>query len=188
MLASSDFMASKRFASRTLLAVAAALCAWTLQAGSAHASTTIGADIDMHVPISVNDVNTGAGFGIRLGQELHLPLISLNPEFAFYYASFTKDAPPTVYRGVAGGRVGIGELLRFGVLAHVGFGYVDWEPLPDDYSHTGLTYDAGIFLELTALPLLNVGVHATYNRIASADNQPETLHWMSLGLHATVVL
>jgi hypothetical protein len=190
MLAS-DCTASTGFAARTLrkvlLPLVAFACAWTLQTSAARADTTIGADLDLQVPISINGVSSGAGFGLRIGQELHLPLISINPEFAFYYASFTENQPPKVYRGVAGGRIGIGELLRFGVLAHIGFGYVNWEPGPDDWSHSGLTYDAGIFLELTALPLLNIGIHSTYNRMASKDDQPDTLHWMSFGVHATVV-
>lgn len=192
MLASADCAASHGIAGRTLrqavLLIAAALCAWTLQTSSAQASTTIGLDLDLHVPIEINNVEAGGGFGIRLGQELHLPLVSINPEFGFTYASFSKGEPPTMYRGVAGGRIGFGELMRFGVLAHIGFGYVDWEPAPDDWSHTGLTYDAGAFFEITALPLLNIGVHATYNRIAAAEDQDETLHWMSLGAHLTLVL
>jgi hypothetical protein len=70
----------------------------------------------------------------------------------------------------------------------VGFGYVDWSPAPNDYSHTGLTYDAGLFFEITAIPLLNIGVHAIYNRIAADEELEETLHWMSLGAHVTLVL
>jgi hypothetical protein len=181
-------LASSHTLRHLLLLCAVVLGAWTLQTSSAHASTTIGADVDLQVPLEINNISTGGGFGIRLGQELHLPLIVLNPEFAFYYASFTKDAPPKIYRGVAGGRVGFGELIRFGVLAHVGFGYVNWEPAPDDYSHTGLTYDAGIFFEVTALPLLNIGIHGAYNRMTADDDQPGTLHWLQLGAHVTLVL
>jgi hypothetical protein len=186
MLASADY-AGRTFR-KSLLLIAAALSAWTLQTSSAQASTTIGLDLDLQVPIEINNVSTGGGFGIRLGQELHLPLISINPEFAFTYASFSKDEPPTVYRGVAGGRVGFGELMRFGVLAHIGFGYVNWDPGPRDWSHTGLTYDIGAFFEVTALPLLNIGVHAAYNRIAGHDDLDEILHWLTMGAHVTLVL
>lgn len=189
MLASADCAASNGFAGRTwrkaLIVCAAALCAWTLQTSSAQADTTIGVDLDLHVPLEINNVEAGGGFAIRIGQQLHLPLLVVNPEFAFTYASFSKNEPPKMYRGVAGGRIGIGELMRFGVLAHIGFGYVDWEPAPDDWSHTGLTYDAGLFFEITAIPLLNIGVHATYNRMA--HDRDETLHWMSLGAHVTFV-
>lgn len=172
----------------TLLLFAAGLAAWTLQTGSAQASTTIGADLDLHMPLEINNVSTGGGFGIRVGQELHLPLIAFNPEIGFNYVSFSKEAPPKVYRVIAGGRIGVGELVRFGVLAHIGFGHVSWAPSPNDYSHSGLTYDAGLFLELTALPLLNIGIHGAYNRMAADDDQTDTLHWVQLGLHATLVL
>lgn len=191
MLASAECVASNGIAGRAgrqlFLLFAAALCAWMLQTSAARADTTIGLDLDLHVPISINNVETGGGFAIRIGQQLHLPLIVVNPEFAFTYASFSKSEPPKMYRGIAGARVGFGELLRFGVLAHIGFGYVDWEPGPNDWSHTGLTYDAGLFFEVTAIPLLNIGVHATYNRIAAGDDVNDTLHWMSLGAHATLV-
>jgi hypothetical protein len=173
---------------RALLGMLAAACAWSLQLGAARADTTIAGDLDLHVPVSINGVGTGGGFGIRLGQELHLPLLSINPEIGFTYASFSKDEPPKIYRGIAGVRVGMGELLRIGVMAHVGFGYVSWEPKQRDVSHSGLTYDAGLFLEFTALPLLNIGVHAAYNRMAADEGQPSALQWMQLGLHATLVL
>lgn len=192
MLASTENKASTKFAARalrhTLLALAAALSVWTLQTGTARASTTIGADLDLHVPLQINEVNTGGGFGIRLGQELHLPLVSVNPEIGFNYVSFSKEDSPKLYRVIAGARLGFGELMRFGVMAHVGFGHVSWEPAPDNYSHSGLTYDAGMFIELTALPLLNVGLHGAYNRMAGEDDQPDTLHWLTFGLHATLVL
>lgn len=173
---------------KALMVSAAVLCAWALQTSTARADTTIGLDLDLHVPLEINNVEAGGGFAIRIGQQLHLPLVVLNPEFAFTYASFSRGEPPKMYRGVAGGRIGFGELMRFGVLAHVGFGYVDWEPAPEDWSHTGLTYDAGLFFEITAIPLLNIGVHATYNRIAASDDLDDTLHWMSLGAHITLVL
>jgi hypothetical protein len=179
---------SSRVWQQGLLGMLVVACAWSLQLSAARADTTIAADLDLHVPVSINGVGTGGGFGIRLGQELHLPLVSINPEIGFTYASFSKDAPPKIYRGIAGLRVGVGELLRIGVMAHVGFGYVSWEPKQGDASHSGLTYDAGLFLEFTAIPLLNIGVHAAYNRLAEGDNQPSTLQWMQLGLHATLVL
>jgi hypothetical protein len=188
MLTSTREGTNFRTARQTLLGMLVAVCAWSLHLGAAHASTTIAGDLDLHVPVSINGVGSGGGFGIRLGTELHLPLISVNPELGFTYASFSKDEPPKIYRGIAGVRLGVGELLRFGAMAHIGFGHVSWEPKPDNYNHTGLTYDAGLFLELTALPLLNVGVHAAYNRVAAKEGQPDPLQWMQLGLHATLVL
>ena len=163
----------------------------------ARADTTIAGDLDLDVPVSADYAKTGGGFGIRIGQQLHLPLISLNPEIGFAYASFADRKSdigvggPTIYRGIVGLRLGLGEILRFGVLAHVGYGYISVD-VPaslklDDPSHTAFTYDAGIFLDFTALPLLNIGVHAAYNHV-SGKGELEPLHWVQLGAHAALVL
>jgi hypothetical protein len=187
--ATSMSCSARGWATRLALVLGAVLCSWALPPSAAHASTTIAGDLDLQVPISINDVTTGGGFGIRLGQELHLPLVVLNPEIGFTYATFSKDDSPTVYRGIAGVRLGIGELLRFGLLAHVGFGYANWKLDTHNLSHSGFTYDAGIFFEITALPLLNVGVHAAYNHMAEKDEtQRDPLQWLTLGAHVTLVL
>jgi hypothetical protein len=159
---------------------------------TAHASTTIAVDLDYDVPINADHVKSGGGFGIRIGQELHLPLIVVNPEVGFTYASF-DDPGPSTYRGIVGLRAGIGELLRFGLTAHVGYGYANY---PADVNipgivnisadHGGFTFDGGLFLDFTALPLLNVGVHAAYNQIAGKD-QIDPMRWIQLGAHAALV-
>lgn len=173
---------------RLAFVLGAVTCSTALAPAAAHASTTIAGDLDLHVPLSINNVTTGAGFGIRLGQELHLPLVSINPEIGFTYASFSKEDSPTVYRGIAGLRIGIGELLRFGLMAHVGFGYAAWKYERTDLDHSGFTYDAGLFFEVTALPLLNLGIHFAYNRMAGTEDQPDPLQWLQLGAHVTLVL
>lgn len=174
--------------------VAMTLGVSALASPTARASTTLAGDLDAQIPVSVDGVGTGGGFGIRLGTQLHVPLLSINPEIGFTYAQFSKEYPPQVYRGIVGLRVGLGELLRIGVLAHFGFGYVSWDrgylSSSDraDLTHSGTTYDIGGFFEVTALPLLNIGVHAVYNRIADDHDQPDPLHWLQLGVHAALVL
>jgi hypothetical protein len=175
---------------------AAIACGWLVAPPTARADTTIAGDLDIDVPVSTDYAKTGGGFGIRIGQELHLPLIAINPEVGFAYASFADHnsdlgySGPTIYRGIAGLRLGVGELFRIGVLAHVGLGYISVD-VPAalklaDPSHTAFTYDVGLFLDFTALPLLNIGVHAAYNRVAGKDNY-EALQWMQLGAHAALV-
>jgi hypothetical protein len=168
--------------------------AWSLGAAPARADTTIAGDLDLNVPLSVEKISTGGGFGIRIGQEFHVPLLAINPEVGFTYASFSDQGTPVVYRGIVGARLGVGELFRFGVMAHVGFGHLSWTkpegvPASIDLSHFGFTYDAGIFLEFTALPLLNIGVHAAYNRLSKKnDASVDPFQWMQLGVHLTLVL
>ena len=82
--------------------------------------------------------------------------------------------------------------------AHVGFGYASWSRKAaetgdiqintSDRSHSGFSYDAGLFLDFTALPLLNIGVHAAYNRLAQKENDPDSkLQWMTIGVNAALV-
>ena len=172
---------------RVLVAAALALTAWLANASSARAETAIAGDLEVLVPLDLDDVSTAPAFGIRLGQQLHLPLITLTPELGFQYAPFGDG--PTIYRGIAGARVGIGEVLRFGVNAHIGFGHLSWELAGQDASNTGLTLDAGIFLDLTILPLIDIGVHMGYGRLAGDEEEGlEPVQWLAFGVHAALII
>jgi hypothetical protein len=186
---------TSRVFSMHALGCAAALCAWAVAPQHAHAGPTLAGDLDVVAPVGSHYHEAGGGFGIRLGEELHLPLIALNPEIGFEYASFAGDKPaadgPQVYRGIVGARLGIGEVIRFGLLAHIGFGHLALDPTPlqrlrGEGAHTAVTYDVGLFLELTLLPLLNVGLHAIYNNLQAKDNG-DPLQWMQAGVHVALV-
>jgi hypothetical protein len=172
---------------RTLLVSALAVSAWLGCADSARADTAIAADFEARVPLAIDDISSGPGFGIRLGQQLHLPLITLTPEIGFNWGSFSDG--PTLYRGILGARIGLGEILRFGVMAHIGFGHYSWTIATVDESHTGFTLDGGLFLDLTVLPLIDIGVHASYARI-SGDSEKglEPVQWLAFGLHAALII
>ena len=154
----------------------------TLFSASAEAKTQIAADLDYAAPIDA-DSDSGGGFAIRLGQQLHVPLIVLTPELVFADHTFS-DNGPTAYRGLAGLRLGIGEIIRPGVYGHLGFGSLSLpDPAPD---HTAFTYDAGVFLDLTILPLLDIGVHGAYNRLNSGEGVA-AYEWATLGAHAALI-
>ena len=178
---------------RSGLWIAAALCTWMSLSELAKAETTIAADLDLNIPIDADNLSTGGGFGIRLGSQLHLPLVVLNPEIGFSYATLSGDvSSPKIYRGIAGARLGIGEILRFGVLAHIGFGYLTLDlpsPAPD-IDYFAFAFDAGVFLDFTLLPLLNLGVHAIFNRLSPTTEKNihyDAVNWMQLGIHAALV-
>jgi hypothetical protein len=153
-----------------------------LNAAPAHAKTAIAADLDYAAPID-SDLKSGAGFAIRVGQQLHAPLVVLTPELVFSDHTFADDGP-TAYRGLAGLRLGFGEIIRPGVYGHLGFGSLSMpDPVP---SHTAFTYDAGIFLDLTILPLLDIGVHGAYNRLNAGDGV-SAFEWGTIGAHAALV-
>jgi hypothetical protein len=139
------------------------------------------ADLDYAAPIN-SDVSSGGGFGARLGYQAHAPLVVVTPELAFTYTSFSGIGDPRVYRGLAGVRIGIFEIVRPGVFVHFGVGHLNTD-LPN-LSHTDLSYDVGAFLDFTVLPLLNVGAHAAYNRITG---DPLSLQWATVGGHVALV-
>lgn len=151
---------------------------------AAEAKTAIAGDLDYAIPID-SSVDPGGGFGIRLGQQLHLPFVVFTPEIGFNYHSFSDVASPKVYRGIGGIRLGFGEILRAGVFGHLGLARVTLDTVPD-LSHTAFTYDAGVFFDFTALPLLDIGVHAAYNRVA-ADDAVSAFQYGTLGAHAALI-
>jgi hypothetical protein len=145
---------------------------------------TVGGDLDYAGPID-SGASTGWGFGIRLGQRVHLPLVAVDPELGFTYHSFSGGASAQSYRGIAGLRIGIGEVFRIGPFAHLGVGHVSLSGTPD-YSHTAFTYDAGLFLDLTVLPLLDVGIHGGYNQIVASSPSP-AFQFATVGADVTLV-
>jgi hypothetical protein len=70
------------------------------------------------------------------------------------------------------------------VFVHAGIGHLS---LPDSLpSHTAFSYDAGAFLDLTLLPLLDLGVHGAYNRVTPGD-EVEAFEWATVGAHAALI-
>jgi len=187
---------------RVWLAVAGVVCvlgAWGWRPTVTRAEFTLAGDLDVEAPVSIDSVGTGGGFGIRLGTRLATRTLVINPEIGFTYATFSKSLPPEVYRGIAGLRLGFGDLVRFGVLGHFGFAHVSWDrghsrDFADsgwgyDFTHTGFTYDAGVFFEFAATPGLDLGLHGIYAGVADdSRRQPDPLRWLQIGFHLALVL
>jgi hypothetical protein len=147
------------------------------------ASANVGGDLDLTFPLDSHASN-GWGFSLRLGQELHLPLVALTPEIGFSYYDFGGDFGNKIYEGIAGARLGFGEVLRPGVFAHVGVG--DSVPAFADH-HLGFGLDGGVFLDFTLLPILNIGIHGAYNRLSVGDVSGDSSKWFTVGVHADLV-
>jgi hypothetical protein len=176
------------FPALSLWAGVATFFALTFAAAPSRAEIAIGADLDYAVPVK-SDAESGWGFGIRLGYQMHVPAVVLTPEIAFTYHDFSGNFAPKVYRGLAGLRLGIGEIIRPGVFGHLGMGRfaIDIPGLDSiDISHTAFTYDFGAFLDFTLIPIINIGVHAAYNHL-NGGNHADGFQWVTLGAEAAII-
>jgi hypothetical protein len=170
---------------RVATAVSVMLAAFLLPR-LAHANgTEIAVDADGAVPVNTRLLSGGGGFGLRLGEEIHFPLLRLTPEIGYGYMHlFARDAPSdwTTHRVVGGLRLGLGELLVPFVFVHAGYG---WRATPDNsYGGDGLAVDAGAGLDVN-LGFISLGGHAGYATIGA---QPSSPQWVILGLDAALVL
>jgi hypothetical protein len=79
-------------------------------------------------------------------------------------------------------------VIRPSVFAHVGVGHLRYDvPITGDREgRTNVTGDAGLALDFTLIPLLDLGVHGAYNVLAGGENS-DSFSWLQAGVHATFV-
>jgi hypothetical protein len=130
---------------------------------------------------------SGGGFAIRAGWQLHVPLLVLTPEAGFSYDAISGGGDPTLTRGFLGLRAGFGEIFRFGAFGHLGLCGLSVDAIRPDPSRTGLAYDLGLFFDFTLLPLIDLGVHAAYNHLVE-DDLFASYQWLTLGAHVALIL
>jgi hypothetical protein len=87
-----------------------------------------------------------------------------------------------VWRGLVGGEVRIGKILEPGVFAHVGVGH-----LSGVGAFTAPAFDVGLALDLTLIPLIDIGAHVAYNALLG-DDERTGFSWLTAGLHAALVI
>lgn len=149
-------------------------------------SLTLALDFDYAAAISNDlEIDKGGGGAFRIGSELDLLLVTLIPELSFAYHSFggeQDDRDATTFTGALGGRIRFLKILEPGIFAHAGVGHIGgYDP------HTGFAFDAGLTLDLTILPLIDLGVHAAWNRVFGGDDHPG-LSFATAGAHVALVL
>ena len=149
----------------------------------AKSGTSLGVDLDYTHGINEPAVGSGTGFNVRLGYKLDLLVLQVTPEVGGAYHGFSGDSKPSFSQGIVGGRVAFGKILEPGLYAHLGYGHLSAAGI-DSYS--GATADAGVTLDLTLLPLIDVGAHAGYNGMLKSGDRPAFDTYV-LGLHAAVI-
>jgi len=145
----------------------------------AAAATKLALDLDYVNGID-EPVDAGTGGALRLGQELDLILLSLTPEIGASYHMFGGSTDRSHTSGFIGARLSLGKVLEPGVFAHVGIGHLSGAA---DYSETAAALDAGVSLDLTLLPIIDIGLHAAYDTLLISE---EPFDWYRLGAHVAI--
>ena len=165
----------------SLLACAALLVA--TRSAHAKSGTSIGLDWDYTNGVDEPGVSSGTGFIARLGYKLDLKLLQLTPEIGGGYHAFSGDAGAKFSQGIVGGRVSFLKVLEPGVYAHLGYGHLAGS-IGDGRS--GATADAGVTLDLTILPLVDLGIHGGYNAMLKNGDYPAFDSYV-LGVHGALI-
>lgn len=139
-------------------------------------------DGEAAIALQPDRLGSGAGGALRFGYELDAKIISLTPEIGGSFHALGGDLAPSLYRGFGGARLALGAIVRPGVFAHIGYAHVSY----DVGSRDAPTYDGGIFLDFTVLPIIDLGLHGGYAMIAS-NSEGAAIHWMSAGAHVAIV-
>jgi hypothetical protein len=156
---------------------------------AASAGPKLGIDVDLSVPVSMNGVKVGVGGALRGGYDIDLAIVHVMPEVGLGLNKLTGDVGPLVFRGFLGGRLGIGALVRLDVFGHIGYANVSYTDRSTGGGRDGYgtpVFDVGVALDVTALPDLDLGIHASYNaafgKTGTAD-APQSPQWLGLGAH-----
>jgi hypothetical protein len=178
-------MPAKTFPSTltTILAVSGTLAAFAVLCSDAHAqSLRVTGDFDYAGELSGREAGIGGGGGLRAGAQLDLVVATLIIEGGGSYHGFGGDDEVSVWRGIVGGEVRIGAVLEPGLFAHAGVG-----SLSGAGEFTAPAVDVGFALDLTIIPLVDLGAHVAYNALLG-DEEHDGFSWLTAGLHAALVI
>lgn len=161
-------------------------------AGAANAETRgkAAVDVDAAIALSPTRVSSLLGGALRLGVEFDAKLVSLTPEVGASYHGFSGDLAPGALRGFGGARLAVGAVVRPGIYFHGGYAQVTYDRATPGAppSRSGPTWDGGLSLDLTVLPVIDLGLHVGYTVVtASRDDAGDALRWLAAGAHLAVV-
>jgi hypothetical protein len=159
------------------------LTATLLLANAARAEKQVSLDVEAALPAN-DGHDDGWGLGARVGHKWDLVLISLTPEVGFNYHAFGGTPEAEALAVVAGGRIGIGFVIEPSAFIHAGIGHVGYDTAAGDYSRTSLAYEGGLALDLTLLPVIDIGAHAALAGIAG-DADEDAFSWLAIGGHVS---
>ncbi len=173
-----------------------------MQEQDAHADILVGADLNGAFQLGeVSSDSLGLGANLRLGwQEDFIPVLRLAPELQVNYMGFAiesvgsgatdtaQNSRQRLLSARAGARVGFDFLVGGSLYSHIGYGFVDTQGTWAFKDNDGLSFDAGIAIDFTAIPFVNLGLHAGYNALFPGSNpDADPINWLDIGAHVELV-
>mgnify|MGYP001942562485 CR=1 FL=1 len=127
---------------------------------------------------------------LRAGYQLPTPGLRIIPEVKAGLIRFGEDGLGNSAQEIrsmrAGLKVGLPGFISPAIYGHVGYGKLTGVEDTFPTIASGTTYDAGLALDLTLLPMINLGIHAGVNGMID-ENRSETLRWYDAGAHIEVI-
>lgn len=177
----SDIISTLQRGSRAAVVISSFACVGlTATAASAATGPRLALDLDYAVGVDEPQVDAGGGGNLRFGYKLDLKVCSITPEVGAAYYSFGGAAKPNLFGGVGGLRLGFLKVIEPSIFAHVG--YVNLESYGVDQGNP--LVDAGLALDFTLLPLIDVGIHGAYSAVLVKD--ANAFDWARVGAHAAL--
>lgn len=148
-----------------------------------HGRLMLALDMDYSAALEHSEIDQGGGAGIRVGFERDLFLVTLIPELQLDAHHFNANTPDnaTISTAKIGGRIRFLKIIEPGIFAHAGLGHVGGDRV---YEHTGIAFDAGFTIDLTILPLIDIGLHTAWNHIFGEED----ISYATAGAHLALVL
>ena len=142
-------------------------------------------DLDYSAALSHSEIDQGGGAGVRIGLERDYFLVTMIPELQLNYHRLNANTPDDAVISAAkvGGRIRFLKIVEPGIFAHAGLANIAGDRI---YEHTGIAFDAGLTLDLTILPLIDIGLHTAWNRVFGDDESG--LSYVTAGAHIALVL
>ena len=139
-------------------------------------------DMDYSIALGEGDTDNGLGGALRFGYPLNLGATSVTPEIGLGYHGFDGSLSPSIYSAFIGGRTTFSGLLAPGLYARLGIAHANEDVGP---SRTVPMIGLGLTLDVSPMPILDVGLHTGYENLFGSDNA-NAFDWWTFGGHVGV--
>ena len=129
------------------------------------------------------------GYSFLLGDSSFFVQPEISGAYSLLFAVGGGNADYNLPRLLGGIRVGMGKQLRISLFGHAGYGWVLGNGSDYTIRWTGVMVDSGVCVEYRFSRSFGLGGVASYHLFVDTRgtrNPPTTLHWLQLGLFATM--